>query len=77
MPPHTPNNYAFWLLVIAAFMTAFYSWRLMFMTFHGMRAGGTAPPSITRTTLTRSQRACTMTTLMPTITITNRTRARG
>jgi NADH-quinone oxidoreductase subunit L len=32
---HTPNNYAFWLLVIAAFMTAFYSWRLMFMTFHG------------------------------------------
>jgi NADH-quinone oxidoreductase subunit L len=31
---HTPNNYAFWLLVIAAFMTAFYSWRLMFMTFH-------------------------------------------
>ena len=32
---HTPNNYAYWLLVIAAFMTAFYSWRLMFMTFHG------------------------------------------
>ncbi|KAB2911914.1 MAG: NADH-quinone oxidoreductase subunit L [Hyphomicrobiaceae bacterium] len=32
---HTPSNYAFWLLVIAAFMTAFYSWRLMFMTFHG------------------------------------------
>jgi NADH-quinone oxidoreductase subunit L len=32
---HTPHNYAFWLLVIAAFMTAFYSWRLMFMTFHG------------------------------------------
>ena len=32
---HTPNNYAFWLLVVAAFMTAFYSWRLMFMTFHG------------------------------------------
>ncbi len=31
---HTPNNYAFWLLVIAAFMTSFYSWRLMFMTFH-------------------------------------------
>ncbi|MBO0764094.1 MAG: NADH-quinone oxidoreductase subunit L, partial [Hyphomicrobiaceae bacterium] len=30
----TPNNYAFWLLVSAAFMTAFYSWRLMFMTFH-------------------------------------------
>jgi NADH-quinone oxidoreductase subunit L len=32
---HTPNDYAFWLLVIAAFMTSFYSWRLMFMTFHG------------------------------------------
>jgi NADH-quinone oxidoreductase subunit L len=32
---HTPNNYAFWLLVAAAFMTAFYSWRLIFMTFHG------------------------------------------
>ncbi len=31
---HTPQNYAFWLLVVAAFMTAFYSWRLMFMTFH-------------------------------------------
>jgi NADH-quinone oxidoreductase subunit L len=32
---HTPSDYAFWLLVIAAFMTSFYSWRLMFMTFHG------------------------------------------
>jgi NADH-quinone oxidoreductase subunit L len=32
---HTANNYAFWLLTVAAFMTAFYSWRLMFMTFHG------------------------------------------
>jgi NADH-quinone oxidoreductase subunit L len=31
---HTPSNYAFWLLVIGALMTAFYSWRLMFMTFH-------------------------------------------
>jgi NADH-quinone oxidoreductase subunit L len=31
---HTWQNYAFWLLVVAAFMTAFYSWRLMFMTFH-------------------------------------------
>ncbi len=28
-------SYAFWLLVIAAFMTSFYSWRLMFLTFHG------------------------------------------
>ena len=32
---HTPGDYAFWALVIAAFMTSFYSWRLMFMTFHG------------------------------------------
>jgi NADH-quinone oxidoreductase subunit L len=32
---HTPYHYAFWALVIAAFMTSFYSWRLMFMTFHG------------------------------------------
>ena len=31
---HTPSNYAFWALVPAAFMTSFYSWRLMFMTFH-------------------------------------------
>jgi NADH-quinone oxidoreductase subunit L len=39
---HTPSNYAFWLLVVAAFMTSFYSWRLMFMTFHGnARWGGT------------------------------------
>jgi NADH-quinone oxidoreductase subunit L len=29
------GNYAFWLGVIAAFLTAFYSWRLLFMTFHG------------------------------------------
>ncbi|RUO97796.1 NADH-quinone oxidoreductase subunit L [Hyphomicrobium sp.] len=31
----TPNNYAFWLLVIAALMTSFYSWRLVFLTFYG------------------------------------------
>ncbi len=31
---HTWQNYAFWGLVAAAFMTSFYSWRLMFMTFH-------------------------------------------
>ena len=31
----TPNNYAFWLLVIAALMTSFYSWRLIFLTFYG------------------------------------------
>jgi NADH-quinone oxidoreductase subunit L len=29
------GNFAFWLGVAAAFMTAFYSWRLIFMTFHG------------------------------------------
>jgi len=27
--------YAYWLGVLAAFLTAFYSWRLIFMTFHG------------------------------------------
>ena len=27
--------YSFWLGLIAALMTAFYSWRLLFMTFHG------------------------------------------
>ena len=32
---HTAWNYAFWLLVIAALMTSFYSWRLVFMTFYG------------------------------------------
>jgi NADH-quinone oxidoreductase subunit L len=29
------GQYAFWLGVIAALLTAFYSWRLLFMTFHG------------------------------------------
>ena len=29
------GNFAFWLGVAAAFMTAFYSWRLLIMTFHG------------------------------------------
>jgi NADH-quinone oxidoreductase subunit L len=28
-------GFAFWLLVIAALFTSFYSWRLIFMTFHG------------------------------------------
>jgi NADH-quinone oxidoreductase subunit L len=27
--------YAFWLGIITAFLTAFYSWRLIFLTFHG------------------------------------------
>jgi len=29
------GGFAFWLGIIAAFMTAFYSWRLLLMTFHG------------------------------------------
>src|SRR5262249_24029639 len=29
------GRFAFWLGIAAAFMTAFYSWRLIFMTFHG------------------------------------------
>ncbi|MEM1316691.1 MAG: NADH-quinone oxidoreductase subunit L, partial [Pseudomonadota bacterium] len=29
------SAYAFWMLTISAFFTAFYSWRLIFMTFHG------------------------------------------
>ncbi len=29
------GTFAFWLGIAAAFMTAFYSWRLLFMTFHG------------------------------------------
>jgi NADH-quinone oxidoreductase subunit L len=33
------SQYAFWLLVVAAFMTSFYSWRLMFMTFFGKPRG--------------------------------------
>ncbi|RLJ60304.1 NADH dehydrogenase subunit L [Litoreibacter meonggei] len=33
------SGYAFWLLVIAAVFTSFYSWRLMFMTFYGTERG--------------------------------------
>ncbi len=33
------SQYAFWLLVVAALMTSFYSWRLMFMTFWGTPRG--------------------------------------
>jgi NADH-quinone oxidoreductase subunit L len=36
---NTPNQYAFWLLVTAAFLTAFYSWRVIFLTFHGAPRG--------------------------------------
>ena len=33
------NGYAFWLLVVAALFTSFYSWRLMFLTFWGEPRG--------------------------------------
>ena len=33
------SQYAFWMLVIAALMTSFYSWRLMFLTFFGAARG--------------------------------------
>jgi len=33
------SMYAFWLLVIAALFTSFYSWRLMFLTFYGEQRG--------------------------------------
>jgi NADH-quinone oxidoreductase subunit L len=33
---HAPGaEYAYWLLIVAAFLTAFYSWRLVFMAFFG------------------------------------------
>ena len=35
----TNGGYAFWMLVIAALFTSFYSWRLMFMTFFGTARG--------------------------------------
>ncbi|HGG04443.1 MAG TPA: NADH-quinone oxidoreductase subunit L [Aliiroseovarius sp.] len=35
----TNGGFAFWMLVIAALFTAFYSWRLMFMTFWGAPRG--------------------------------------
>ena len=33
------SAYGFWLLVVAAAMTSFYSWRLMFLTFYGEARG--------------------------------------
>ncbi len=33
------SMYGFWMLVVAAAMTSFYSWRLMFMTFYGKPRG--------------------------------------
>ncbi|MDO6725558.1 NADH-quinone oxidoreductase subunit L [Cognatishimia sp. 1_MG-2023] len=35
----TAGGYAFWMLVIAALFTSFYSWRLMFLTFYGKARG--------------------------------------
>ena len=35
----TMGGYAFWMLVIAALFTSFYSWRLMFLTFYGEPRG--------------------------------------
>ncbi|MFD0857745.1 NADH-quinone oxidoreductase subunit L [Roseovarius aquimarinus] len=35
----TQGGYAFWMLVIAALLTSFYSWRLMFLTFFGTPRG--------------------------------------
>ncbi|MGH1425324.1 MAG: NADH-quinone oxidoreductase subunit L [Pseudooceanicola sp.] len=35
----TNGGYGFWLLVIAALFTSFYSWRLMFLTFFGQARG--------------------------------------
>ncbi|WP_372887046.1 NADH-quinone oxidoreductase subunit L [Shimia sp.] len=35
----TQGGYAFWMLVIAALFTSFYSWRLMFLTFYGKPRG--------------------------------------
>ncbi|MDJ1007181.1 MAG: NADH-quinone oxidoreductase subunit L [Paracoccaceae bacterium] len=33
------SQYAFWLLLVAAVFTSFYSWRLMFLTFYGEPRG--------------------------------------
>ena len=35
----TNGGYAFWMLVIAALFTSFYSWRLIFLTFYGKPRG--------------------------------------
>ena len=35
----TEGGYAFWMLLIAAMFTSFYSWRLMFLTFYGEPRG--------------------------------------
>ena len=51
-------GYAFWCVVIAAAFTAFYSWRLMFMTFFGERgdwAAGLRPSAARRACRRRSR----------------------
>ena len=35
----TSGGYAFWMLVFAAMLTSFYSWRLIFLTFYGEARG--------------------------------------
>jgi NADH-quinone oxidoreductase subunit L len=35
----TTGGYAFWMLILAALFTSFYSWRLMFLTFYGEARG--------------------------------------
>ena len=35
----TQGGYGFWMLVVAALFTSFYSWRLMFLTFYGKARG--------------------------------------
>lgn len=35
----TNGGYAFWMLVVAALFTSFYSWRLIFLTFYGKPRG--------------------------------------
>ncbi|NNE58134.1 MAG: NADH-quinone oxidoreductase subunit L [Hellea sp.] len=35
----TAGAFAFWAGIVAALMTSFYSWRLIFMTFHGKHRG--------------------------------------
>ncbi|MCL4534544.1 MAG: NADH-quinone oxidoreductase subunit L [Bacteroidetes bacterium] len=38
--PGAPYQVLFWVAVVVAFMTAFYSFRMIFMTFHGEYKGG-------------------------------------
>ena len=65
----TAGTFAFWLLVAAALMTSFYSWRLIHLTFHGKPRWNaertrTSPPGRTGMTITpmRMPRTTTMAT---------------